>query len=109
LPDFNRSDTCGRNNGIFVLERRVAPDDLGDLRAIQTIAQQWNAENDDATTGSFGLNLAPCKIGDGPAPDARVSVAIRMTKGGAFLPLIRSGPISAVAKPEQIRDMGVCP
>ena len=112
-----RSDTGAAQTGTFVLERRegsvtsfrVAPDDLSALRALQATARAWKAENPNATSGSLGLNVSPCKRGAGPANDARVSVAIRMEQDGAFLPLVRNGPISAVAEPDQIRDMGACP
>lgn len=108
-----RSDTNETRVGTFTLERagstfRVAQTDLPALRTLQATARQWDAENNDATEGSLGINLSPCKVGDGPAADARVGVALRMAPDGAFLPLVRNGPLSAVASMEQIRDMGAC-
>jgi hypothetical protein len=108
-----RSDTNEAQSGTFTLERegstfRIAPGDLPALRALQATARRWDAESDNATEGSLGINLSPCKVGDGPSPDARVSVALRMAPDGAFLPLVRNGPLSAVASMEQIRDMGAC-
>ena len=109
-----RSDTGETQSGAFVLERegsvyRVAPQDLSELRALQATARAWEAENEDASNGSLGISLSPCRVGDGPAPNARVSVGLRLAEDGAFLPLVRNGPISAVAEPEEIRDMDVCP
>ena len=46
--------------------------------------------------------------GDGPAPDARVSVGLRLDKDWMFLPLVRNGSLSAVASPAQISEMGAC-
>ncbi len=115
--EVSRTDTGESRSDVFILERlqgdpviyQIAPDDHADLRALQAISLQWQEENDDATSGSIGVTLAPCKIGNGPAADARVSVAIRTAQDGAFLPLIRNGPVSAVADPDQIHDMGACP
>lgn len=109
-----RADTGEAQSGAFVLERegtvfRVAPQDLDRLRALQATARSWQAEGDDATTGSLGINLSPCVVGDGPVPDARVSVGLRLAQDGVFLPLVRNGPLSAVAPDAQIRDMGACP
>ncbi|MEJ8561836.1 hypothetical protein QTO30_11835 [Yoonia sp. GPGPB17] len=109
-----RSDTGEMQSGAFVLERegsvfRVAPQDLSELRALQATARAWEAENEDASNGSLGISLSPCLIGDGPAPNARVSVGLRLAEDGAFLPLVRNGPLSAVAPDAQIRDMGACP
>jgi len=109
-----RSDTGAEQSGDFVLARagsvfRIAPDDYAPLRDLQTTARAWTAENDGATNGSLGLSLTPCLIGNGPAPDARVSVGLRLEEGGAFLPLVRNGPLSAVASDEELREMGACP
>jgi hypothetical protein len=87
---------------------RVAPDDLAALRELQKTAQRWKEEAGGATEGSLSVNLAPCLMGDGPAPDARVSVGLRLEKVGMFLPLVRNGPLSAVASPAQISEMGAC-
>ena len=108
-----RSDTGEAQSGTFVLERddtvfRVAPDDLAALRELQKTAQRWKEEAGGATEGSLSVNLAPCLMGDGLAPDARVSVGLRLDKDGMILPLVRNGPLSAVASPAQISEMGAC-
>ena len=113
---IQRSDSGEAKEGIFVLERvpaqqavlRIAPEDRDSLRDLQTTARQWKLENDEASNGSLSVTLSPCRVGNGPAADARASLAIRLTEDGPFLPLIRNGPVSAVVKPEQLRDMGPC-
>lgn len=113
---IRRSDTGEAREGVFVLERvpaqlavfRVATEDRDALRDLQATARHWKLENDDASNGSLSVTLAPCKMGEGPAVDASASLSIRLTEGGAFLPLIQNGPVSAVVKPEQLRDMGPC-
>ncbi|WP_108815612.1 hypothetical protein [Loktanella sp. Alg231-35] len=109
-----RSDTGEAQSGSYSLERkgdvfRIAEDDLPALRALQATARAWKVENDAAASGSIGLTLTPCLIGDGPTPDARVSVGLRLEENGAFLPLVRGGPLSAVASAAEISEMGVCP
>ena len=109
-----RSDIDQKQSGTFTLERegtifRIPPADVPALRALQKTAQDWGDQNEDATSGSLGINLTPCKRGAGPGANAQVSVALRLQEGGAFLPLVRNGPLSAVATVDQIRDMGACP
>lgn len=112
-----RTDTAEIRRETVILERvdgaqvyyRINPADHSALRDAQATALAWKAENDAATSGSLSVNLAPCRVGEGPAPDARVSVAIRTDADGAFLPLVNNGPISAVAAPEELRNMGPCP
>jgi hypothetical protein len=111
-----RTDTGETRGGAFVLERvsadqtiyQIAPRDLNALRALQDVARQWKTEGDDVTSGSLSVTMSPCRVGAGPADDARASVDIRIDADGPFLPLIRKGPISALAEPEQIRNMGTC-
>ena len=111
-----RTDTGETRNRAFVLERlvadqaiyRVAPNDLDAFRAFQALARQWKTENDDATSGSLGVTLSPCKVGAGPVHDARASVAVQTHPDGPFMPLIRNGPISAIVGPEQIHEMRAC-
>ncbi len=114
LFTVTRTDVDQTEEGVFTLQRdgsvfRVDPADHAALRALQATARQWKAENDDATGGSLSINLSPCLLGDGPADDAKVSVAIQMKQDGPFLPLVRNGPISAVTSEEQLRDMPACP
>ncbi|PJI93073.1 hypothetical protein BC777_1941 [Yoonia maricola] len=110
----SRVDLGETREGQFALKRdgsifMVDPQDYADLRALQALTRTWQAENDDATNGSLMINVSPCRIGDGPAEDARVNVAVRMQRDGAFLPLVRDGPLSAVTSEQQLQDMPNCP
>ncbi len=114
LFSTTRSDTNETAEGTFVLQRdgsvfKVNPADYAELRSLQATARAWNAENADATKGSLSISLSPCRLDAGPEDDARVSVAVRMAPDGAFLPLVRNGPLSAVTSEEQLRDMPDCP
>lgn len=109
-----RTDTGQTDAATFTLLRdgsvfTVDPADYAEMRAAQATARQWKAENGDAVEGSLGISLSPCRIGEGPTDDATVSVAIQMEQGGAFLPLVRNGPLSAVTSEELLRDMPNCP
>lgn len=109
-----RTDRDETLEGVFALKREGAvftidPADHVALRELQAISRQWKADNGDATAGSLSINLAPCRRGDGPDDDAWVNVAIRMTQEGAFLPLVRNGPLSAVTSEAQLREMPMCP
>lgn len=110
-----RTDTGEALQEDIVLERdsgaqvfRIAADDYARLRNAQATARAWEAQNDAATEGELSVHVAGCKIGDGPDPDARVSVALKVTQGGEFQPLVRNGPLSAIASATQIRDMDAC-
>ncbi len=109
----SRSDTNQAVTEHFALEQegsvfRVTEADLQKLRDLQATARQWEAENDAATQGSLSVTLIPCKQGDGPADDARVDIGMQIKEGGNFLPLVRNGPLSAVATPDQLQNMGMC-
>lgn len=114
LFSTTRTDTNETDQGAFVLQRNgsifnVDPADYAAVRALQATARQWQSENSDATKGSLMISLSPCRRGAGPAADATVSVAIQMEQDGAFLPLLRDGPLSAVTSEKQLRDMPDCP
>ena len=97
--------TLLRNGSVFTID----PADYADMRATQATIRQWKAENEVGVEGSLGISLSPCRIGEGPDDDATVSVAIQMEQDGAFLPLVRNGPLSAVTSEELLRDMPGCP
>ncbi|MEL6838862.1 MAG: hypothetical protein AAFP85_06185 [Pseudomonadota bacterium] len=108
-----RTDTGETAEGAFTLDRdgsvfTINPADYAALRALQATARQWKAENADAATGSLSISLSPCRLGAGPDDEARVGVAIQMKQDGAFLPLVRDGPLSAVTSEAQLRDMPDC-
>ncbi|WP_341368236.1 hypothetical protein [Yoonia sp. BS5-3] len=109
-----RSDTQHTEEGIFTLQRAgsvftIHQSDHDDLRALQSVAKEWNAENPDTTQGALSVSLSPCRIGTGPEPDATVSVAVQVEQGGPFLPLVKGGPLSVVTSEAQLREMPDCP
>lgn len=119
VPGSARLVLTGQNGagetarGAFVLDLNaglyaIATDDRPRLRALQAQLRDWKASDPDGTRGSLSLTLTPCAIGAGPAPDARVDVAIRLEADGPLLPLIRQGPISAVAKDAEIAALPAC-
>ena len=67
----------------------LAGPDVGRMRALQAEVAEWKREGD--AKGSLGLGIGGCAIGEGPAPDARGSVLIRVAKDGPFLPLVADG------------------
>lgn len=112
--EVKRTDSGEASTGTYVLTAqdgvyRIAEDDLRALRAQQSTARAWEASQPDATEGALSLNLTPCLIGAGPAPGAKVSVAIQIAQDAPFLPLLRDAPLSAVASEAEILQMPGCP
>ena len=112
----SQSETGAAFEAPFVLQRRdgpvqlwrVNPDDLDELRTLQARAAEWEAEDPDASSGSLSVGLEPCRIGDGPAPDAAVSISLRVQPGGPLLPLVRNAPISDFADDATINELDPC-
>ena len=72
---------------------RLAAADVARLRALQAEAVGWQSETPPPKgSASIGLGVDACKIGAGPATDARSSAYIKLGPGGNFQPLIR--PVS---------------
>lgn len=102
----SRSDTGETLSGRYVLARgrsadgaltyRVAARDLDRLRGLQARIRDWTRENAAATRGSLSVSLTGCRTGDGPSPDATVSVALKTAVDQPFRPLIRDAPLSAI-------------
>jgi hypothetical protein len=70
----------------------IAESDVGRMRDLQMEIAGWNQGG--AAKGSLGLGIGGCAIGEGPAPDARGSVLIRLAEGAPFLPLIQDGRLT---------------
>jgi len=87
---------------------RVAPSSHADLRAVQADISTWKAADPDGTSGSLSVDLSPClKTPDLPE-DARVSVAIRVSQDGPFLPLVRQAPLRDAMEGRAITDVTPC-
>lgn len=74
----------------------------------QSTLRAWKAAAGDNARGSLSVDITPCRIAEGPTDDARVSVDLQLDTATGFLPLIRNGSISAIAKPETLQDLTAC-
>lgn len=98
----------------YVLDQRgdvfaVAATDVPLLRARQAEIAAMEAADPDAISGSLSITASPCKIGDGPTLNSRISVAMRLAVDGPFLPLVNNGPLSAVFDETDIAAWPACP
>lgn len=82
---------------------RIGDADLPRVRAFQSRVLDWKATEAGAR-GSMRMDVTGCQSGP-IAGDAAVSVDIRLTDGGPFLPLLRPVPLGA----EVLAEMGPCP
>jgi hypothetical protein len=72
----------------------ISQSDLDAFRTQQSMIAQWKAEEPDGTKGSLSVQLAGCKLGDGPSEDATLSINIRTERDGGFFPLVRDAPLA---------------
>ena len=86
----------------------IAEADFGRIRAQQTLIQQWKEEAGRATSGSVGVNLKGCSIGDGPDEDDVMSIRIRTDTDGPFFPLVRDTPVKKVLEFTEIGALEPC-
>ena len=86
----------------------IAAADRPALAAAQAEIRALKAE-DPATRGSLSLALSPCRMGAGPAPDARAGAAVRLAANEAFLPLVTDAPLSDVLDPAATGELPPCP
>jgi hypothetical protein len=85
---------------------RVADADVDEARALQARIRSWETTAPDETTGSITVSLAACRVGDGPAEDAVMTVWISPGPGLPLIPLARDMPIGDAL--DRGRSMGVC-
>lgn len=104
LLEATRSDLGETVTKSFVLDQKetgeflvfqVAEEDLPAFRALQRTIRTWEEIAEDETTGSFGVDVTLCKVGEGPAEDATFSVFVKTGDGG-LLPILRDAPVSDV-------------
>ncbi|QBF33703.1 hypothetical protein [Thalassococcus sp. S3] len=112
-----RRDTQAESQATYVLraaqvgERtlyRVDPVDLARFRAQQDLIKSWQAENEEATSGSFAVDLEACKRGDGPALDAKVSVAMQTRPDQPFFDIVRNAPVARILRDATEAHIGPC-
>jgi hypothetical protein len=75
--------------GARAITLRIRSTDIDRLRATQRRIAAWRADKAEKTSGSFGVGLAACTIGSGPAENAVASMLIRTETGAPFQPLIK--------------------
>ncbi|MEO9827152.1 MAG: hypothetical protein ABJF50_22350 [Paracoccaceae bacterium] len=104
LLEATRSDTNETLSQTFVLDQtetgdllvfEVADEDIAAFRTLQRKVRTWEEIAKDETTGSFGVDVTLCKVGDGPAEDATFSVFVQADDGG-LMPILRDAPVSEV-------------
>jgi len=113
-----QTDTGEAATGQFTLEAgqtaagqdtlRVAEKDLSSLRALQARINAWEDADPDATQGSLSVTLAGCRVGEGPDPDATLSIALQPDKDAPFLPLVRNAPLSDALKLAETGPLPPC-
>lgn len=87
---------------------RIDPARLDDLRTLQTRIRSWEEADPDGTTGSLGITVKGCRIGAGPAPDATLSLWIRITADTPLRPLLRNLPVAKI-QDDGARQLPPCP
>lgn len=84
----------------------IAETEVARMRALQAEIAGWKREG--AARGQLGLGIGGCAIGDGPAPEARGSVLIRVAADGPFLPLVADGRLSDLLGQDTLRTIKPC-
>ncbi|MGR3515276.1 MAG: hypothetical protein ACU0GG_21135 [Paracoccaceae bacterium] len=88
---------------------QIAPDQLEDVRQVQATAAAWEAEAPEATEGSLGVSVDPCRVpGTERAVRPTLSVALALTPGGAPMPLFEDAPISRFLSGQDVDALPAC-
>ncbi|MEM9343046.1 MAG: hypothetical protein AAGA87_08380 [Pseudomonadota bacterium] len=75
---------------------RIDPARLDALRALQAQAREWESEDPDGTSGSLGVSVEGCRVGDGPAEDATLTVHLRTEANAPLRPLLRNASVEDI-------------
>ncbi|WP_044006221.1 hypothetical protein [Jannaschia sp. CCS1] len=87
---------------------RIDPNEQDRFRAAQARAAAWERAAPDATNGSFGASFSPCRLGEGPAEDAFVSINIQLEPEASFLPLLSEVPILSLVEEGDMEALRPC-
>ena len=108
----SRTDTGQSDEGVFVLDMvetpqgmklfRLDPEDRPDYLRLRDKFSAWETEAPDDTNGTFSIQLAACKTGQGPQPDARFSVFVATAQDAPLAVLIRAAPIADALERAQV-------
>ncbi|MEO0917319.1 MAG: hypothetical protein AAFY31_10120 [Pseudomonadota bacterium] len=115
-----RSAASGQTGGEWSLDRvntvdglvsyRVAPGDLPDLQAVQSMAAKWEAEDPDGTDGSLSLSVGPCRLPNVTLDkDLSVSAFLTLETDGPMLPVLRDVSVRRFLSGEALRNLPECP
>ncbi len=122
--EFGAERADEARKGSFALEDRPVPEgiaiparstarrygltaaDAQRMRDLQAEISTWKREG--KAVGRLGLGISGCALGDGPAPDARGSVLIRLAPAEAFLPLISDGRLADLLGPNALAAIEPC-
>jgi hypothetical protein len=87
----------------------ITPADAAEMRKAQAaLKEQGRAGTRRKGLASIGIGLDGCTTGQGPAPDARVSIYIRTEAKGAFYPLIDKANLSQLLGPVLMAQLKPC-
>lgn len=75
---------------------RLSEEDVVAYRALQRQIGAWKAVAPEDTDGTLAINVAACRVGDGPDPDATLTVLVDPGTGTGWVPVVRDAPIQAI-------------
>ena len=84
----------------------LADPDVGRMRDLQGQIAGWKRQG--PAKGSLGLGMGACAIGQGPGPDARGTVLIRLEEDGPLLPLVADASLADLLGPEVFSAIKPC-
>lgn len=87
---------------------QIAERDWNKVRAQQKLVADWEAEDPRGHSGSISVSLEGCTVGDGPADDATLSIAMRTTPDGDFFTLVNEAPWGEAASKGGLESIKPC-
>jgi hypothetical protein len=110
----SRADLGEAVEGVFALTSashgtrevfRVADADIAEARRLQAQIRGWEQSAPEATSGTYSVSLAACRIGTGPAPDATISVWMSPVADAPLVPLGQDVPVSEALAQGALMDL----
>ncbi len=84
---------------------RLSDEDVAAYRTLQRQIGAWEAAAPDATDGTFSINVAACRMGDGPSDDAELSIFVDPGTGAGWVAVVEDAPIQdAIAMAQVLSD-----
>lgn len=88
---------------------RIDPGRLDALRDMQAKVREWEDRDPDGTTGSLGIEVTGCRVGDGPDPGDRLTIYLRTAPDAPLRPLLRRARVSDVLGEDEVAALAPCP